>query len=49
MTALAKEMAFETVLLRAYNLRQVISTFEDYIPDWDVLEAEAIGEATELP
>ena len=45
-TALAKEMAFETVLLRAYNLRQVISTFEDYIPDWDLLEAEAMGEAT---
>jgi nucleotide-binding universal stress UspA family protein len=45
-TALAKEMTFETVLLRAYNLRQLISTFEDYIPDWDVLEAEAMGEAT---
>jgi nucleotide-binding universal stress UspA family protein len=44
-TALAKEMAFETVLLRAYNLRQVLSTFEDYIPDWDVLEAEARAEA----
>jgi nucleotide-binding universal stress UspA family protein len=45
-TALAKEMTFETVLLQAYNFRQVISTFEDYIPDWDVLEAEAMGEAT---
>jgi nucleotide-binding universal stress UspA family protein len=45
-TALAKEMTFETVLLRAYNLRQVISTFEDYVPDWDLLEAEAMGEAT---
>jgi nucleotide-binding universal stress UspA family protein len=44
-TALAKEMTFETVLLRAYNLRQVMSTFEDYIPDWDVLEAEAMAEA----
>lgn len=44
-TALAKAMAFETVLLRAYNLRQVLSTFEDYIPDWDALEAEAMGEA----
>jgi Universal stress protein family len=45
-TAPVKEMTFETVLLRAYNLRQVISTFEDYIPDWDMLEAEAMGEAT---
>jgi nucleotide-binding universal stress UspA family protein len=44
-TALAKPLAFETVLLRAYNLRQVLSTFEDYIPDWDALEAEAMGEA----
>jgi len=44
-TALAKAMAFETVLLRAYNLRQVISTFEGYIPDWDALEKEAMGEA----
>lgn len=44
-TILAKEIAFETVLLRAYNLRQVISTFEDYVPDWDMLEAEAMGEA----
>lgn len=45
-TALAKGLTFETVLLRAYNLRQVISTFEDYVPDWDLLEAEAMGEAT---
>jgi nucleotide-binding universal stress UspA family protein len=44
-TALAKEMAFETVLMRAYNLEQVISTFENYIPDWDALEAEARAEA----
>lgn len=44
-TVLAKEITFETVLLRAYNLRQVISTFEDYVPDWDLLEAEAMGEA----
>jgi nucleotide-binding universal stress UspA family protein len=44
-TALSKEMAFETVLLRAYNLRQVISADEDYIPDWDALEAEAREEA----
>ena len=45
LTALAKATAFETVLLRAYALRQVISTYEDYIPDWDILEAEARGEA----
>jgi nucleotide-binding universal stress UspA family protein len=45
-TALAKEMAFETVLLRAYNLRQVISTFEDYVPDWDLLESQAREEST---
>ena len=44
-TALAKEITFETVLLRAYNLRQVISTFEDYIPDWDLLEIQAREEA----
>jgi nucleotide-binding universal stress UspA family protein len=44
-TALAKTLAFETVLLRAYNVKQVLSTFEDYIPDWDLLEAEARGEA----
>ncbi len=40
-TGLAKELAFETVLLRAYNLRQVISTFEGTIPDWEKLEAKA--------
>jgi nucleotide-binding universal stress UspA family protein len=45
-TALAKEMAFETVLLRAYNFRQVISTFEDYVPDWDLLESQAREEST---
>jgi nucleotide-binding universal stress UspA family protein len=44
-TALAKKIMFVTVLLRAYNLKQVISTFEEYIPDWDVLEAEAKAEA----
>ena len=44
-TALAKGITFETVLLRAYNLRPVISTFEDYVPYWDLLEAEAMGEA----
>ena len=44
-TALAKEMTFETVLLRAYDLRQVISTFEGYIPDWNALQKEAMAEA----
>jgi nucleotide-binding universal stress UspA family protein len=44
-TALAHEAAFETVLLRAYNLRQVISTFEDYVPDWDLLESQAREES----
>jgi nucleotide-binding universal stress UspA family protein len=40
-TGLAKELAFETVLLRAYNLSQVISIFEGTIPDWEKLEAKA--------
>ena len=44
-TALAREITFKTVLLRAYNLRQVISTLEDYIPDWDLLEIQAREEA----
>jgi nucleotide-binding universal stress UspA family protein len=44
-TALAKVMAFEALLLRAYNLKQVISADEDFIPDWDALEAEAKREA----
>ena len=43
--ALARKITFEMVLLHAYNLKQVISTFEDYIPGWDVLEAEAKAEA----
>jgi nucleotide-binding universal stress UspA family protein len=44
-TALAKAMAFEALLLRAYNLKQVISADEDFIPDWDALEAKAKEEA----
>lgn len=44
-TALAKELAFETVLLRAYNLKQVVSMFEGTIPDWEKLEAKAKLEA----
>jgi nucleotide-binding universal stress UspA family protein len=44
-TALIKQLVFETVLVRAYNLKQVVSTFEDYIPNWNALEAEAKAEA----
>jgi nucleotide-binding universal stress UspA family protein len=43
--ALAKRVALEVVLLRAYSLTQIISTYEDNIPDWDTLEAESKGEA----
>jgi nucleotide-binding universal stress UspA family protein len=43
--ALAKEMACKTVLLRGYNLGEVISTFEGYIPDWHELAKEALREA----
>ena len=43
--ALAKEMACKTMLVRAYDLSQVISTFEGYIPDWNALQKEAMGEA----
>jgi nucleotide-binding universal stress UspA family protein len=38
-------MTFATVLLRAYDLRQVISTYERFIPDWDKLEAQAREQA----
>jgi nucleotide-binding universal stress UspA family protein len=41
--ALAKEMACKTVLLRAYNLSEVMSTFEGYTPDWNALEREAMS------
>lgn len=44
-TTLAKELPFETVLLRAYNLKQVVSMFEGTIPDWEKLEAKAKVEA----
>jgi len=38
---LAKQLEFETVLLRAYNLKQVVSTFQGSIPNWESLEAQA--------
>ncbi len=45
-TSLAKTIPLEIVLFRAYSLKQLISTYEDYVPDWDVLEAESQGEAS---
>jgi nucleotide-binding universal stress UspA family protein len=39
-TALAKELRFETVLLRAYNVRHIIAPYKHYIPDQDALEEE---------
>ena len=44
-TALANEMACKTMLLRTYNLSDVMSTFEGYIPNWNALENEAKEEA----
>jgi nucleotide-binding universal stress UspA family protein len=44
-TALAKEIACKTVLLRVYNRSEVMSTFEGYIPNWNALEKEAMGQA----
>ena len=38
-TALAKAVGLELLLLRAYTLTQIISTSDDYIPDWNKLEA----------
>ncbi len=38
-TVLAKIMASELVLFRAYTLKQIISTYDDYIPNWNKLEA----------
>lgn len=43
--ALAKAMDLEVLLLRAYTLTQIISTYDDYIPDWNKLEAVSEGEA----
>ncbi len=42
---LAKTMDLELLLLRAYTLTQIISTYDDYIPDWNKLEAVSKGEA----
>jgi nucleotide-binding universal stress UspA family protein len=42
---LAKSMNLELVLLRAYTLTQIISTYDDYVPDWNKLEAVSKGEA----
>jgi nucleotide-binding universal stress UspA family protein len=42
---LAKTMDLEVVLLRAYTMTQIISTYDDYIPDWNKLEAVSKGEA----
>jgi nucleotide-binding universal stress UspA family protein len=44
-TVLAKTMDSELLLLRAYTLTQTISTYDDYIPDWNKLEAVSKGEA----
>ena len=44
-TALAKKMALKIVVVRAYRLRQIISSYYDYIPDWEALEAESKGVA----
>ena len=42
---LAKTMDLEVMLLRAYTMTQIISTYDDYIPDWNKLEAVSKGEA----
>jgi len=44
-TVLAKTMDLELVLFRAYTLTQIISTYDDYIPDWNKLESLSKGEA----
>jgi len=43
--ALAKAMNLDMVLFRSYTLTQIISTYDDYIPDWNRLEAVSKGEA----
>lgn len=43
--ALAKAMNLDMVLFRSYTLTQIISTYDDYIPDWNKLEAVSKGEA----
>jgi len=44
-TAVAKKMASKMLLLRAYNLGEIVSTFEGPIPDWKALEEQAMAEA----
>jgi nucleotide-binding universal stress UspA family protein len=44
-TALGKNIDLELLLVRAYALAQTISTYDDYIPDWNKLEALFKGEA----
>ena len=41
---LAKTMDAEALLVRAYTLTQIISTYDDYIPDWNKLDAMSKGE-----
>jgi nucleotide-binding universal stress UspA family protein len=43
--AVAKAMNLEMVLFRAYRLRQIISTYDDDIPDWNKIEAVSRGRA----
>ncbi|HEU4344966.1 MAG TPA: universal stress protein [Candidatus Binatia bacterium] len=45
-TALAKRMGLGIVLLRTYDIRQTISTYEDLLPEWEALQAESKAEAT---
>jgi nucleotide-binding universal stress UspA family protein len=44
-TALAKRMGSAIVLLRTYDIRQTISTYEDLLPEWEALQAESKTEA----
>jgi len=46
-TVLAKLLNLELVLFRAYTLKQIISTYDDYIPNWNKLEAVFKKEATD--
>lgn len=43
---LANVMNVDMVLFRAYTMKQVISTCDDYIPDWNDLEAVPKGQAS---
>jgi nucleotide-binding universal stress UspA family protein len=46
-TVLAKNMNLDLVLFRAYTLTQIISTYDDYVPNWNKLEAIFKKEATD--